>query len=435
MAAPAPLEYIHKGLVRLMVESGDLSVPGVVQTNSRATIKLCVFQTQDAQASQGKRHHHSSTGSHEPAADTSERLESMIRDVMEGNLFAKPQLGLAVAVATSNIPYVCTGVATHDVVVGAGDMASSHFPALDMALLSMRKGDVCVFAASRRLGYTRSQSDLVFEITVNDVYNEIELVAPRRITKHIVRRQPESTPDSYGFLSPVYGGTAKIAVFEVHRFTDTPTAPVKEEVEIGGPDVPEWKTAALLTMQAGEFATVRVSETGATYKVQLQQFINPEPPRTIPQLAEKISQLKQSGNDLISKRHPRAHVRYEAGMYWLRLMLPRLLPNPEANPAGADQLQELEALLEGNLAQAFLAEGSFDSAIDHASRALELRPQGFKNFFRRAKAKKALRQLQSAIMDLNKAESVLEEIKTPLNSQEWKIIQELRFEIDCEMSP
>jgi hypothetical protein len=432
----ASIEYLHKDLAKVVVEDGDVNVPGVVQLHSRINIQLCVFQTSDAQASQGRRHHSGSNSSASPshAVENNARLTTMIVDALEGNIFDKAQPNVAISVSTSDIPYTCVGNTVQEVLVGLGDMTSSHFCGLDMALLSMRKGETSIFAVTHRLGYTQSSSDIVFKITVAEVYSEIELVAPRKLTKHVVVRPADPAPDAYGFLTPVYGGTATCQVLEIHRFTEKLTNRGEEVVEIGGPDVPEWKTIALMTMQAGEFATVRIAETGAVHKLRLKAFNNPEPPRTVALLLDKIGQLKSSGNELKNRRHPRAHVRYEAGLFWLRLVQPRLLPQPEQDPESAAQLSEIESLLEGNLAQALLDEGAFEASIDHATRALHINPKAYKNYFRRAKAKKNLRQFQAAIADLNRAENILESLKIAPGLTEWKLIDDVRFEIDCEMS-
>ncbi|CUG86879.1 Hypothetical protein, putative [Bodo saltans] len=431
------IEYVHKDLAKLVVKHGDIDVPGVVQLHSRAIINICVFQTSDAQASRGRRHNTSSSGSQQvvPNAEIAEgknlRLQTMIVDAVDGSIFDQAQPNVSISV--SDRPYTCIGSTVQEVLVGLGDMSSSYFAGLDLALLSMRKGEESIFAATHRLGYALCSSDIIFKLTVAEVYGEIELVAPRKITKHIVHRPIEPVPDAYGFLTPVYGGQAIFLLSEIDRFTEKPIKGAGETVEIGGPDVPEWKTEALMSMQAGEYSTVRI-ESGAVYKLRLKEFTNPEPPRTIAKLREKIDQLKKSGNDLISRKHSRAHVRYQAGLFWLKLMQPRLIPKPDQDPESVAQLMELESLLEGNLSHALLEEGLYESAIDHATRALSLNAKAFKNYFRRAKAKKGLRQFQAAIADLNRAEDVLESLKILRESSEWKSIDDVRFEIDCEMS-
>jgi hypothetical protein len=425
------IELIHKDLAKLLLRAGDADFPGAIQLHSRANVKLCIFQTGDVPSDYSVGNAMASATS----SSSDSRLAVMIRDGSEGTLFDAPTPNVAVTVPTSNIPYVCVGEATQELLVGAGDLNSVHFAALDMALLSMRKGETSIFAARRKLGYTSfgnwGGDDLIFKVEVVEVSNEIDLLPPRQITKHVIRRPSDPETDAYGFQSPVYGSTAKCIVMEVHRFTEKLGGRREETVEVGGPDTPDWETVALMNMQAGEFATVRVASTGSIFKIRLMDFTNPEPPRTIDKLLEKMNGLKISGNLMIESKSPRAYVRYEAALYWMRLMRPRLLPDLSLNPTAAAQLQELEAILEGNISQVHLNNGKFEEALAHAAKAVAVDPKRYKNFFRRAKAKKGLRQYQEALLDLNRAQTILEAMQIATDSPEWKDIDEERFDIDC----
>lgn len=422
-------ELVHKDVLkRLLQSSSDASV----QLYSRATVSLSVFTCDDSGSPQ--------ESTFQPARCHS--LEQLLADADTLKLFANnaspPLPGYSVASPSmQGVVYRSMGQADAlETIVGEGDVASPSLPALDIALQTMKKGETAMFAARAKHGYSREEvGDLVFHVHVREVYPEVDLTVglpPRQITKHVVLAAANPSRDAHGQSMPLYGATVDCIVINVHPFTEKPLVRQNLTVEVGGVDHEQWLDTALRSMCEKELATVRVASTGAIYKVRVNAFKNLELPRSPDALLRRVEDLKQNGNELFLKRHRRTAARYEAALYWIHYAKSALTSQVSSDKAFAAKLRDLELALEGNLSQIHLNDKKYSLACDHASNAIRIDPQAFKNIFRRAKAKRGLKLYQEALLDLNRAQLVMEDLKIHTDSPDWKALDDERTELEGE---
>lgn len=294
-------------------------------------------------------------------------------------------------------------------------------PAINMCLLSMRQGETSEFLipASRlpfgrgRRGYVVEPELLLLTAIMGDVYPEIEVVAPRMVTKYVMRAAPEG-------VCPSLYAEVNVRIFETHRITrKNLPAMTHTGVTLGDPNLGADLSAAIRSMRVGDFAKVYLRRENRTVSVLLEQCNNP--PDSLDSCDSACLKLANYWRQLANgwRRAQKDAAAFTAYADALALVQDATRFSSEwmSNPANVEERREIIASLMGNLGILARELVSLEESLRWHRCAAELLPT-HRSLFRVGRALKLLGRVDEALECFRRARQMVQPTTPPAEVEE-----------------